>query len=212
MGVRSFNTSFFRIKIMASSKYCPSCGSQNDPHNQFCEGCGETFSVSAPPSSPETSTAEPQVLHESLEVTYASDGDRFVAFVIDSILFGLVGKLFGLMFGLPFFLIGNVSFNFDLVVDNWTVALAAFLYFILFEALNKGQTPGKMALKIKTVDSETLGTITPAQAAINAFGKAVFLGLDIIIGLITREDKSLKEKNTIRIMQRVSKTSIIKIE
>ena len=85
---------------MASIKYCPSCGSQNDPHNQFCDGCVATFSVSDPPSAPEVSTAEPQVLHETLKVTYASDGDRFVAFIIDSILFGLVGKLFGLMFGL----------------------------------------------------------------------------------------------------------------
>jgi len=211
MVVKSFNTSILHKKIMAS-KFCPVCGYENDPTNQFCAGCGAALSVSDSPSPPEVSTPEPQVFPESSEITYASDGDRFVAFIIDSILFGLAGKLFGLMFGLPFLLIGNMSFDFSLVVDNWTVALAAFLYFILFEALNKGQTPGKMALKIKTVDSETLSAITPAQAAINAFGKAVFLGLDIIIGLITREDKSLKEKNTIRIMQRVSKTSVVKIE
>ena len=208
MDVKSFNTSIFHPIFMAA-KFCPVCGYENDPTNQFCAGCGAALSVSDSPSPPEVSTPEPQVFPESSEIKYASDGDRFVAYIIDSILFGLAGKLFGLMFGLAFF---GPMMSFEVIVDNWPVTLASFLYFFLFEAFNKGQTPGKIALKIQTVDSESLGDLTPAQAAVNAIGKAFFLGLDIIIGLVTREDKSAKEKNAIRFTQRASKTSVIKLE
>lgn len=193
-----------------ASKFCPSCGSENDSHNQFCEGCGTTFSTSEDTSTPEASTVGSQTIPGSLEVTYASEGDRFVAFIIDSILFGLAGKVFGLLFGLPF--LGSMSLDF--VVDSWPVAFIGFLYLFLCEAFNGGQTLGKMAMKIKTVDSKTLGDISPAQAAVHSVGKAFFLIIDILIGAFTKEDKqnfSLEEKNTIRYLQRVSKTSVIKV-
>ena len=194
-----------------ASKFCAVCGNENDSTNQFCEGCGTTFSVSETPSTPEVSTADSQATPETLEVIYADDGNRFIAFIIDSVLFGIAGKLFGLMFGLPFL----DRLTLDFVIDSWPVAIIGFLYLFLLEAFNGGQTLGKMVMKIKTVDAETLGDISQAQAAVHSSGKAFFLLIDIIVGALTKEDKedfSLREKNTIRILQRVSKTSVIKLQ
>ncbi|MHA1476285.1 MAG: RDD family protein, partial [Promethearchaeota archaeon] len=96
--------------------------------------------------------------------------------------------------------------------NSWPVVGVSFLYLFLFEAFNNGQTLGKMVLKIQTVDENTLGKITTKQAALHTIGK-LFLPLDVIIGLISRDKAvSQMEKNQVRFSQKFSHTSVISLK
>ncbi|QEE17094.1 RDD family protein [Promethearchaeum syntrophicum] len=199
--------------IMSVQHFCPQCGNKNNLNSEFCESCGlELFSFKhVDDKNPESKVnLDNSDLHSigSKPLKYADDGDRFVAYIIDGILFSVIGSLFGLIFG--------ISWNFDLVSSmwnsSWPVIGVSFLYLFLLENLNHGQTIGKMILKIQTVDEKTLGKITPRQAALHTLGK-LFLPLDIIIGLISRDKAvSQMEKNQVRFSQKFSHTSVVSLK
>jgi hypothetical protein len=71
-----------------------------------------------------------------------------------------------------------------------------------------------MVMKIKTVDEVTFGNITAQQALLHVIGKAFFLPIDVIIGLIMRDSdkKDLTKTDTqqVRLTQRFSHTVVIK--
>ncbi len=194
--------------IMSIQKYCPQCGNKINSNSEFCESCGlELFS---------NQQVETNISQDNNEVKsnfskstkYADDGDRLVAYIIDGVLFSVIGSLFGLIFGM--------SWKFDLVSsmwnNSWPVIAVSFLYLFLLEAFNNGQTLGKMILKIQTVDENTFGKITTKQAALHTIGK-LFLPLDVIIGLISRDkSESAMEKNQVRFSQKFSHTSVISLK
>ena len=92
-----------------------------------------------------------------------------------------------------------VSFPF-----NW---LIGFLYSWLLETYNNGQTIGKIALNIRTVDEKTLTSAAPGNYAINNLLKpSGLIILDFIIGVMKN---SGDPKNRFRIMQNVSETVVI---
>ncbi len=198
---------------MSVQHFCPSCGSKTNLNSEFCESCGlELFSNESLDdkfSESNTNQDNNEVKSKgSKPIKYADDGNRLVAYLIDGILFSVIGSFFGLILG--------TSWNFDLVSsmwnNSWPVIGVSFLYLFLFEAFNNGQTLGKVIMKIQTVDEKSFGDITHKQAALHTIGK-LFLPLDIIIGLISRDkSESELEKNQVRFTQKFSHTSVISLK
>lgn len=84
---------------------------------------------------------------------YASVGRRFAAAFIDSIIVGLVGVVVGLALGLGGAVAGKTVLNGDLG-SNLLGMFVGWTYAVLFIG-SKGQTPGKMAMKIKVIKEES---------------------------------------------------------
>ena len=198
---------------MSVQHFCPQCGNKNNPNSEFCESCGLELFLN---NSVDDKTSESNVSQDNNEVRsnsskpikYAGDGDRFVAYIIDGILFSVIGSLFGLIFGIPW----DVDLVSSMWNNSWPVIGVSFLYLFLFEAFNNGTTLGKMVMKIQTVDETNFGEITHKQAALHTIGK-LFLPLDIIIGLISRDKvESEMEKNQVRFTQKFSQTSVISLK
>ena len=198
---------------MSVQHFCPQCGNKINPNSEFCESCGlELFSN----KHVDNKTSESNISQDnddvkgniSKPIKYADDGDRLVAYIIDGILFSALGRLIGLIFGIPLSidLVGSFWNN------NWPVVAISFLYLFLFEAFNNGQTIGKMIFKIRTVDEKSFGKITPKQAVLHIIGK-LFIVIDVIIGLIARDKtESGMEKNQVRFTQKFSHTSVISLK
>ncbi|MFX1358334.1 MAG: RDD family protein, partial [Promethearchaeota archaeon] len=88
--------------------------------------------------------------------------------------------------------------------------LIGFCYFWLLEAFNKGQTVGKLALKLRTVDENSLEITTPAQYAINNISKATgFLILDVIIGILINSSAEEPARKRLRLTQNLARTAVI---
>ncbi len=199
--------------IMSVQHFCPQCGSKINQSSQFCEACGLELFSNKPLVDKILKSNNNQEKNEiknnnPKSIKYASDGDRLVAYIIDGILFSVIGSFFGLIMG--------ISSDFDLVStlwnNNWPIVAVSFLYLFLFEVFNNGQTLGKMIFKIQTVDEKTFGKITNKQAALHTIGK-LFLPIDVIIGLISRDKSESKmEKNQVRFTQKFSQTSVISLK
>jgi uncharacterized RDD family membrane protein YckC len=180
-----------------SSKFCSKCGNELEPNATFCPSCGTDLKESSP---------KPKISQSNVE--YASFGSRLVAIIIDSIIIGIIGS------SLSFIVfISWIPFNiFDPFGGWWYVNfpwnwMLGFLYYWGMETYNKGQTVGKMAMKIRTVDEKTLGlAATKSYAINNIFKSSPFLLLDFLIGIIKN---SGDPKRRIRIMQNVSETVVI---
>ena len=88
-----------------------------------------------------------------------------------------------------------------------------FIWLFVWKLLGNGagKSLGKRIMKIKTVNAETMGPIDIKQSALNALGK-VFTLLDLIIGMATKDKTAQPDIQDIRIMQRIAKTSVIKLQ
>ncbi len=137
-------------------------------------------------------------------INLAGWGDRILAYIIDIILAGIVlGIIKGIIF-IPSWFVGGMmgvpnyvpwsSFGFD--------NLFWFVYF-LFMDLTYGQSIGKMVMKIRVTNMDG-GPIDLTQAAIEAFGKAFLLPLDVILGWIFTNQRSQ------RIFAFLAKTLVVK--
>ncbi|MGI0020286.1 MAG: RDD family protein [Nitrososphaera sp.] len=136
------------------------------------------------------------------EVVLAKWSDRFFAWLIDFVIVSIAvnGVLAAVAF--PFWY-GDF--------DRWwsggpahygIMSTVFFLYWTFFEA-TRGQSVGKMVLKIKTVD--LAGRPADAKSiAIQSFGKAFLLPLDVILGWIFTNDRRQ------RIFNRASDTLVVK--
>jgi uncharacterized RDD family membrane protein YckC len=190
-------------------KFCPKCGSELEPDAAFCPACGEQLEVRKKISQSFVDTVESKPPIQQGTVQYADFLIRLVAIIIDSIVIGIIGSIISFIIFVPWIPYNPLIFW---EVNWWTTSfpfnwLLGFMYHWLLEAYNHGQTVGKMALKIRTVDEKTLGTATPRAYAINdIFKSSPFLILDLIIGVLKY---SGDPKNRFRIMQHVSETVVI---
>jgi uncharacterized RDD family membrane protein YckC len=154
----------------------------------------------------ETPTPESNVQPELLLAKWS---DRFFAWLID---FVIVQVALGIVFAAAAFPFWFDEFSradrflgpgvFD---GPWKYLLTSsvfFAYWTFFES-SKGQSIGKMLLKLKTVNL-TGGPIDTRSAAIQSFGKAFLLPIDVILGWIFTNDKRQ------RIFNKVSDTLVIK--
>jgi len=191
--------------------YCPKCGAEVDSDTTFCSTCGadiRELTVKEPSEPPKTliTTPQPQTNNDksgsapvadqktSKGSNYGDFWERFVALIIDAAILGIISIL--------------LFFNINWYIANLLSFLIALLYFWLLETYNKGQTVGKMAMKLRTVNEETLEVASIGDYLLNNLLKSHLIGLiiDFIIGLIVN---SGDPKNKFRIMENASKTVVI---
>ena len=88
--------------------------------------------------------------------------------------------------------------------------LIGFFYFWVLESFNNGQTLGKMALKLRTVDSKTFLVPEPGKIAINSIAKpSGFIILDLILGVLVNSGDPQRK---IRYTQNLSETVVIVVK
>lgn len=187
-----------------STNFCPSCGEKLEPGAKLCPSCGKKMGAreisKAKVSQPQATVQKPAEIIKGPHI-YAGFWERFFAYLVDIIIITVIGFFIPFRWGLSFAL-DYLFFN-DLL--NWVIG---FGYFFILEAFNKGQTIGKIALHLRTVDEESLDVATPGQYAVNNLARGtIWLLIDFIIGILVN---SGEENKRIRILQNLSRTAVIK--
>ena len=139
--------------------YCKRCGNETTEEAEYCPSCGAALNVS--------------------ELMLAGFGERFLAFIIDSM---IIGFLVGIVAWPSMIFHHQVPFV-DLGLRN----IALFLYWTYTEGTT-GQSIGKKIMKIKVTDLEG-EPIDVSKSMYQALGKAFLLPLDVIVGLLMYQDK-----------------------
>jgi uncharacterized RDD family membrane protein YckC len=180
--------------------YCAKCGNELPEGAKYCPVCGTAVSMQEAPAAPVAPVAP-----EFSGLQLAFWWERFVAWLIDAVIIGLVVGILGLFTwfagqsltwwsGWPSWL---PFFNFNLG------GVAYFLYWMLMDGAY-GQSFGKMVMRIKItrLDGSKIGM---GNAALESLGKAFLLPLDCILGWI------LYPRKRQRIFNYISNTIVIKI-
>ncbi|MDJ0598636.1 MAG: RDD family protein [Crocosphaera sp.] len=129
-----------------------------------------------------------------LEFTLAGIGNRVYAFVIDSIILGLIITILLIFAALSFLNTGLISNIFGIPQNQaflWILAIQFFIifvtyvgYFVCFETLWQGETPGKRYVKIRVIQDNGR-PINLQQATLRALLRPIddlfFLGIFFII-------------------------------
>jgi len=177
--------------------YCKKCGAELGDGAAFCQACGTLTDVSQAPQvearKPETPGAEQAQQTPSQRVLdLAGWGDRIIAYIIDAVIVGAAAALIKTLIAVPsFYWAGMMGYPglrsvpwMDLGFDN----ILYFIYFLWMD-LSFGQSVGKMVMKIRVTNLDG-GRINLTQGAIEVFGKAFLLPLDVIIGWFFLGEKS----------------------
>jgi len=188
---------------------CPNCGSEVSEGAKFCPNCGSSLA-----EGPEES-AEPLVRHcrkcgaelpEGAEycticgepvravrgVQLAGWGERFVAWLIDMVILGVI---FGPWVPLPGYMWGPEFLRWIPFVDFGTRNVIHFVYWLFMEGVY-GQSIGKMVMKIRVTQLNGQPTDV-VHAAIESLGKAFVLPIDCIVGWVLYSAKNQRLFNYI---------------
>lgn len=140
----------------------------------------------------------------SVELTIARWSDRFIAWLID---FLIISSISLIIFASWYGTIGfewNETMMYSRGMDYLPGSALFFVYWMILE-YKTGQTIGKKILNLKVVTLD--GKKPPLfSIAINVFGKAFLLPLDVLLGLILTNQKRQ------RIFNKISNVIIIKIK
>ena len=140
----------------------------------------------------------------SIELIIARWSDRFIAWLIDFLIISSISFIIITSWYGTFDFDWNETMMYSRGIDYLPGSVMFFVYWVILE-YKTGQTIGKkiIHLKVVTIDGKrpTLFSI-----AINVFGKAFLLPLDVILGLI------LTNKKRQRIFNKISNIIIIKIK
>jgi uncharacterized RDD family membrane protein YckC len=201
----------FALQREGVHMFCSKCGANVSEGAAFCPSCGAPV-ASAPaaqPAPPAAPAPQPQYVQPQYTpapaaaypattpqptVAYAGFWLRFVAFIIDAIILGIVGTLITLPFMVPFGLRGVLSGRgpmspedfFPLMGGLMRVALVRtalnYLYYALLECSAWQGTIGKKALGLYVTDM-TGHRISFGRATGRFFGK-IISSLILLIGFI----------------------------
>ena len=140
----------------------------------------------------------------SIELIIARWSDRFIAWLID---FLIISSISLIIFASWYGTIGfewNETMMYSRGMDYLPGSALFFVYWMILE-YKTGQTIGKKILNLKVVTLD--GKKPPLfSIAINVFGKAFLLPLDVLLGLILTNQKRQ------RIFNKISNVIIIKIK
>ncbi|HEU4605183.1 MAG TPA: RDD family protein [Nitrososphaera sp.] len=141
------------------------------------------------------------------EIVLAGWGERFLAWLIDFIIVNVALWAVFTAIAIPFWFAGAPErwlSGPDGPVRWGVTSLVFFAYWIYFETTT-GQSLGKMALKIRTTGLAG-NKVDARSAAIQSFGKAFLLPIDVILGWIFTNDKRQ------RIFSRAGSTIVVKLK
>lgn len=212
-------------RLAGTARFCPMCGStvntSQDSPATFAVAPGTTrratpgyipvsggrqvlLAPQVPSPKAAKKAAKKQRKHAKIEARQAkyeiaTTGERLVALIIDLIVIAILSGPVRFVFP-PFPGRGVVSWLLGGVV--------ALLYYFLFERFNKGTTIGKALMGLRSVREKNYKPVKPKAAFYNAFAKAYFLILDILLGVLTHDDGD--QKHQIRLVQRATKTLVVK--
>lgn len=187
--------------------YCKNCGYELPEGAQFCPRCGTPVTIEepSPPTAAPVTPAE-CVAPEGMKLAFW--WERFVAWLIDVIIVGVVTAIIGLSS-----LIAGQPFNFNLIpgMPTWLPffldfnlnGIILFFYWTAMEGAY-GQSFGKMAMRIKVVRTDG-SCASILNVALGSVGKAFFLFLDVLLGWI------LYPRRRQRIFNVISDTTVIKV-
>jgi uncharacterized RDD family membrane protein YckC len=180
--------------------YCHKCGNALPEGAKYCPVCGTAVTMGEAPTATAMPTAP--VMAEATGLPLAFWWERFVAWLIDAVIIGVIVGILGLFAWfasltwwsgwpnwIPFF-----NFNLSGVIY--------FLYWMLMDGAY-GQSFGKMIMRIKVtrLDGSKIGM---GNAALESLGKAFLLPLDCLLGWI------LYPRRRQRIFNYISETIVIK--
>ena len=188
-------------------RYCKNCGNELPEEARFCPKCGTAVPIeeTAPTSAPPVAPAAP-VAPEGLKLAFW--WERFVAWLIDIVIIGIVTSILSL-----FNLLAGSPFNFTLV-PGWPDWLSIFfslnlngvilLFYWTFMESMYGQSLGKMIMRLKVtrLDGSPTGV---TRAVVESFGKAFLLPLDLLLGWI------ISPRRRQRVFNILSETIVTKI-
>jgi uncharacterized RDD family membrane protein YckC len=184
--------------------YCQKCGNALPEGAKYCPVCGTAVAMEEAPAAPTmpTAPATPSAPPVAAGLELAYWGERFVAWLIDFAIVGVVVAILGL-----FRLLAGLA------VPGWpnwllffNLNLGSVLYFLYWMFMDGayGQSFGKMVMRIKItrLDGSQIGM---GNAALESVGKAFLLPLDCILGWI------LYPRRRQRLFNHISETIVIKI-
>jgi uncharacterized RDD family membrane protein YckC len=171
--------------------FCAFCGKELPVGAGFCAACGKPVAAAASSSIP----GQAPPISGGVRPNLASEGDRIVAVIIDTVLLLVVSIFILIPFWLGGFFRFSGSFGFGLfgpvTLLSW---LLWFLYFTYFEATS-GQTLGKMAMNIRVVDETTLQHLDFARSLVRNILRIIdYLPFSYLIGFILIATNSKKQR------------------
>ena len=150
---------------------------------------------------------------EPREIILANWRDRFLAWIVDFILVSIALAVLFAAIVIPIWFFYHYDDDMTATARvyrnvqplHYIISSAAFFGYWTYFEYTSGQSIGKRLLKIKTVDLSG-NRIDIKSAAIESFGKAFLLPIDVILGWIFTNNKRQ------RIFSRISNTIVIKLK
>jgi uncharacterized RDD family membrane protein YckC len=167
--------------------FCTRCGTVNQDAARFCKGCGSPIDQAgaspgaAVAAAPAYAEPAPVYAQPVTQFRYAGFWRRFVAMIIDGIVFsplflifftgsGLVGVITGAAGGRDMEGVGGALFGLGIFAGILVLVAGNWLYHTMMETSRHQATLGKMALGIKVTDLNG-NRISFARANGRFFGK-----------------------------------------
>lgn len=178
--------------------YCTKCGKALAAEDKFCPKCGANIT----PEQTETPLHKAYI-SATPDLKLASWGERFLAWLIDVVIIGLILGFLNLF---SMFAAGSFAWS-----NNWPSwmpffnfnvgGIAYFLYWLFMDGAY-GQSLGKMIMRLRVVQQGG-DKINMSEAALESLGKAFLLPIDVIVGWIVYSQSKQ------RLFNRLSRTIVV---
>jgi len=196
----SFNKSELSQKSVESGQQpttgeqiaCPACG-LNQPKADSCNGCGVVYSRlqarqkqnNAANTADNSLAAVRQSTAEPAPQLAPKAGFwvRVVAYLLDSCLLGAVQFALGLLLGVFIALMNGSADNTAMTTVLWLFGAVISIAYAIFFTGYCGQTPGKMALRIKVIRTDG-SNISYGRAALREIPGKFISGILLCVGYI----------------------------
>jgi uncharacterized RDD family membrane protein YckC len=183
--------------------YCKKCGNELPEEAKYCPVCGTAVTVEETPAAPVAPAVSTTPEVPGLKLAFW--GERFLAWLIDVVIIGVIVGILGLFT----WFVGQ-SFTWWSGWPGWipffNFNLGGVIYFLYWMFMDGayGQSFGKMVMRIKVtrLDGRPVGM---ANAALESIGKAFLLPLDCLLGWLLYPGRRQ------RIFNYLSETIVIKV-